>query len=210
MTLLITFSLASTAYCITAQEIVENIQKIYDDADDYTAEFYQESEMSSIKRVQKAEGVVYFKKKGKMYWEYKKPTRQKVISNGKKMWLYQPDINQVQEFNYNDLEAGKAQSSFLNGIGKLSEEFDIEFKGDKVEGNLVLDLKSKEESSFKNMKMYIDSENYNIVKTFTTDAYGNTNSITFKNIRFNTGVADDFFVFKAPKGVNIVTQPTDQ
>ena len=103
------------------------------------------------------------------------------------------------------------ESSFLNGIGKLSEEFDIEFKGEKVEGNLVLDLKSKEkESSFKNMKMYVDSENYNIVKTFTKDAYGNTNSITFKNIRFNTGVADDFFVFKVPEGVNVVIQPTDQ
>lgn len=211
MVLAVFFSLTSIAYCITTEEIVENIQNIYDNAADYKADFHQESEMGTIKKVQNAVGVVYFKKKGKMYWEYKEPIQQKVISNGEKMWLYQPDINQVQEFNYNTLEASKAESSFLNGIGKLSDEFEIEYSGQIIKGNYLLDLKSKgKETSFKSIKMYVDSENYNIVRTVTIDAYGNTNSITFENIKFNTGVDDDFFVFKVPEGVNVVTQSTDQ
>lgn len=211
MVFTILFSFAASAYSITTEDIVEKIQNIYDNAVDYKADFYQESEMGTIKRIQKAVGVVYFKKKGKMYWEYKEPTQQKVISNGKKMWLYQPDINQVQEFNYNSLETNKAQNSFLNGIGKLSDEFEIEYSGQIIKGNFLLDLKSKEkETTFKKIKMYVDTENFNIVKTITTDAYGNTNSITFENIKFNTGVDDDFFVFKVPEGVNVVKQPTSQ
>ena len=205
------FSFAASAYCITTEEIVEKIQNIYDNAVDYKADFYQESEMGTIKKVQKAVGVVHFKKKGKMYWEYKEPTQQKVISNGEKMWLYQPDINQVQEFNYNSLETSKAESTFLNGIGKLSDEFEIEYSGQIIKGNFLLDLKSKEkETSFKKIKMYVDTENFNIVKTITSDAYGNTNSITFENIKFNTGVEDEFFVFEVPEGVNVVKQPKSQ
>ena len=47
-----------------------------------------------MKRPQKGEGKVYFKKKGMMRWDYQVPN-QKLISNGQTLWYYQPEENQV-------------------------------------------------------------------------------------------------------------------
>jgi outer membrane lipoprotein carrier protein len=205
------FSFASFAYCITADEIVAKIQKLYDEAGDYTADFHQESEMGSINRVQKASGTAYFKKHGRMYWEYKEPMQQKFVSNGKKVWLYQPDMNQVQVFDYKSLNLSNTENSFLDGIGKLIQDFDVSYQGEDDDKNQVLDLKPKENTTvgFKSMRMLIDSGTYNIVKTTTTDAYGNKNTIIFKNFKFNNNIADDFFDFKVPEGVHVVTPPAD-
>lgn len=202
---------SKSAFALSKDEIVINIQKIYDNATDYSAEFFQESELGSIKRVQKALGEVYFKKNGRMCWEYKNPIPQKIISNGAVMWIYQPDMNQVQQFDYKSLEMSSTANSFLNGIGKLMKDFDIKLLAESIEGYLVLDLKAKEDMpGVASVQMHVNPDNYNIIKTITTDAYGNKNSITFKNIKFNTGVEDDFFEFKAPEGVQVVTPPKAQ
>ncbi len=200
--------ISQNAYGITADEIVKNVQNIYDNASDYTAAFYQESELGAIKRVQKATGRVYFKKNGRMYWEYLQPMQQKVISNGTKMWIYQPDMNQVQVFDYSGIDMSRTANSFLNGIGKLMNDFDISFTGEEIEGNLVLDMTPKESGiGFKSMRMFVGKESYNIVRTVTVDAYGNKNSVAFKDIRFDVGTPDDFFDFKIPDGAIVVTPP---
>ena len=193
---------------ITAEEIIAKIQKAYDSAEDYKAEFYQENMITSIKRVKKALGVAYFKKNGRMYWEYKEPEKQKFISNGKMVWLYQPEINQVQQFEFNSLNLSNTEKSFLDGIGSLISDFDAEYKGEEIEGNMVLILTPKGDGvGFKSMRMLINKETYKIVSTTTTDVYGNLNTITFRKVEFNTGISDDFFDFKVPEGVHIVTPP---
>ena len=202
---------ASAAFAESAADIIKSIQGVYDKAVDYSADFYQRSEVVSTKRAMKAAGTVHFKKNGRMYWEYTKPMKQKIIANADTMWIYEPDMNQVQQFDKKALGMSKTASSFLNGIGKLMDDFDVTYSGKDDNGYLILDMVPKDEAAgFTDMKMYVDRATHNIVKTVTTDAYGNTNSIAFQNITFDTGVKDEFFDFKVPEGVHIVTPPASQ
>ncbi len=209
VTLLLIVATASTAFSITKDEIVANLQKKYDKVEDYSADFIQKTEMVSVSRVKRAKGTVYFKKNGRMNWEYTQPVKQNVISNGKKMWIYQPELNQVQEFDYAGLDMSKTANSFLNGIGRLKDDFEISFSDEVASEYYVLELVPKEDTlGFEMMKVYIMNMAFIISKTVTYDEYENTNTIVFKNIKFNTGVADDFFDFKVPEGVHVVTPPS--
>ncbi|MBI5441617.1 MAG: outer membrane lipoprotein carrier protein LolA, partial [Deltaproteobacteria bacterium] len=41
----------------------------------------------------------------------------------------------------------------------------------------------------------------------TEDPLGNRTRIEFKDLRWNTGVRDDLFAFKPPKGVEVMEMP---
>jgi len=91
----------------------------------------------------KAEGTVYLKKGGKMRWEYRSPAPQQIISDGTYLWVYTPELNQVNKGDAPKALAGPA-GSFLQGLGKVREEFSVRFlnPANKTDasGRPVLDL----------------------------------------------------------------------
>ena len=130
---------------------------------DYSADFSQESRIASLDRRQQAKGRVEVafdyrpERSGetvptvKFLWQYDTPTIQKIISNGKTMWVYLPensqvilsDIDQIKQADQNDPMA------FLTGLGNLSRDFAIGWAepGQDVDGNYVLEMTPRRSSS---------------------------------------------------------------
>jgi chaperone LolA len=94
-TLAALIGLAMECYGLSVDELITNIQRTYDRITDIQARFDQEYINKSLNQVKRAEGRVYFKKSGMMRWEYHKPLRQEIVSDGSMIWHYQPDDNQV-------------------------------------------------------------------------------------------------------------------
>jgi outer membrane lipoprotein carrier protein len=78
----------------TGEAVLAEIQNRYESTNDLEAGFLQEYVGKVMKRPQRGEGKVYFKKNGMMRWDYRTPN-QKLISNGRTLWYYQPEENQV-------------------------------------------------------------------------------------------------------------------
>ncbi len=47
------------------------------------------------RELERANGVLYLKKPGKFYWNYQHPYSQKIITNGKILWIFDEDLEQV-------------------------------------------------------------------------------------------------------------------
>ena len=47
------------------------------------------------RELERASGVLYLKKPGKFYWNYQHPYSQKIITNGKILWIFDEDLEQV-------------------------------------------------------------------------------------------------------------------
>src|SRR3972149_2814891 len=94
-----------------------------------------------------ARGTVYLKRGGKLRWEYAEPTPQQIVSDGRKLWIYTPALNQGNGGDAPAALAGPA-GSFLAGLGRLREQFGVRFLNPAVprdgEGNWVLDLTPKQ------------------------------------------------------------------
>jgi len=136
---------------------------------DYTADFFQESKIASLDRLQRARGQVkvrfdYSSRPGKVptvmfHWEYQEPTRQELISDGKTLWVYLPENNQVI---LSDIEmVSKARDNdpmtFLTGLGQLSRDFLISWAEPNrdVEGNYVLDLRPRRTTALINRMVIV-------------------------------------------------------
>jgi len=193
------------------EDAIARIEEVYSKLSDLKGEFNQSSFNKSLNQSIPATGVVYLKKGGKMRWEYTAPSPQQIVSDGKSLWVYTPELNQVNVGAAPKALAGPA-GSFLAGLGKLREHFNVRFlnPAQKVdgEGNVVLDLTPKQpEPTFARLIVAVDPREWLVRRAEIFDQFENTVTMRFTKVTPNSGLPDRLFAFVAPKGVATVPLP---
>ena len=187
-----------------AEAIVDSLQKNYDTTTDFTADFQQETEVKNINRTLKASGKLSFKRPGKMLWNYDEPKGQFVIADGKFLYFYQPDQNQVIKSPLKNAFRGDIPLSFLLGLGNLKKDFTATLQSS--DGNLyVLRLAPKGEAGgFSEILLAVNKESFDIVWVSVHDAANNVTTLRFANMRKGVGVKDSLFQVQIPNGADVV------
>ncbi len=201
---------------------------------DFQGDFFQQSQIAAIERVQRGRGYVSFRfdYRGEsavplamFRWEYQEPTRQEVVSNAKTMWVYLPENRQVILSDVQMVTQQRADNpmTFLTGLGNLSRDFSVRWAmpDHDQEGNYILELKPRRISSLiQSLQIIVDRRavldfveknqvgNYfPILATTVVDPANNSTTIEFSDVRFNQGLSAGFFEFIRPAGVEVV-RPT--
>ena len=141
-------------------------------------------------------------------WEYTEPTPQEIVSDGRKLWVYTPALNQVNVGDALEALAGPA-GSFLAGLGRLRAEFDVRFlnpaqpKDDG--GNWVLDLTPKQPlPTLARLILAVDAKTWELRTAVVYDQFENTVTMRFAKVAINSSLPDGLFTFVTPKGVATV------
>jgi outer membrane lipoprotein carrier protein len=189
-------------------DVVREIEAVYGRMTDLRADFTQTAFNKSLNQTIPARGTVYLKKGGKLRWEYTEPTPQEIVSDGKKLWVYTPTLNQANVADAPEALAGPA-GSFLAGLGRLRTEFQVRFldpaQPKDTEGNWALDLTPKQPlPTLTRLLLSVDPKSWEIRKAVVHDRFENTVTMRFSKMAVNSGLPDRTFTFVAPKGVVIV------
>jgi outer membrane lipoprotein carrier protein len=194
---------------LSLEEVVAKVQEQYEIHSDYKANFAQESMIKSLGKKQLAEGVVYFKKPGKMRWIYRRPTKQEIISDGKTLWTYRPEDKQVAVSKMTQAFQSKAPSTFLAGIGNLQRDFQARWSKEPSSGSdYFLELTPREaQGSLEKLFLVVERDSFKILQAKIQDVMGNITQIHFSKIHFNNNLSDSFFQFTPPKDAEVFTFP---
>jgi outer membrane lipoprotein carrier protein len=189
------------------EDVVAGLERAYLRLSDLRADFSQSAFNKSLGQTIRAEGTVYLKKGGKMRWEYRTPSPQQIVSDGKSLWVYTPELRQVNVSEAPRALAGPA-GSFLAGLGRLREEFSIRFlnplRVDEA-GRPVLDLRPKVPTPvLTRLILSVDPKEYLVRKAVLYDQLENTVTMSFAKVAVNGNLPDALFVFTPPKGVAVV------
>jgi len=188
-------------------EVVRGIEAQYGKMTDLRAEFSQTAFNKSLNQNLPAQGTVYLKKGGKLRWEYSQPTPHEIVSDGKKLWVYTPSLNQVNVGEAPEVLAGPA-GSFLAGLGKLREHFSVRFLNPAqpidAEGNYVLDLTPKHPLPTLSRLILAVGKEFQLKKAVVHDQFENTVTMKFAKLAVNSNLPDKLFTFVAPQGVSTV------
>jgi outer membrane lipoprotein carrier protein len=208
LTLLAVLWLAGSAAAQTLEEVVAGLESTYGRITDLKADFTQVSNNKSLGQDIKAEGTVLLKKGGKMRWDYKSPSPQQIVSDGTSLWVYTPELNQVNKGDAPKALAGPA-GSFLAGLGRVREEFTVRFLNPaaKVDGagRYGLDLTPRNPTPFlTRLVLSVDPKDFIVRQAVLYDQLGNTVTMNFTRVVTNTGLADTLFAFTPPKGAAVV------
>jgi outer membrane lipoprotein carrier protein len=186
-------------------QVVNAVESTYGKMSDLQADFTQVARNKSLGQDVKAEGTVYLKKGGKMRWDYKSPAPQQIVSDGTYLWVYTPELNQVNKGDAPKALAGPA-GSFLQGLGKVREEFSVRFlnPANKTDasGRPVLDLTPKKPTPLlTRLVLTVDPKDHYLVRQAVLyDQLQNTVTMSFNRIALNPGLSDTLFTFTPPKG----------
>ena len=189
-------------------QVVSGIEATYGKISDLRAEFTQAAYNKSLGQDIKAEGTVYLKKGGKMRWDYKSPSPQQIVSDGSSLWVYTPELNQVNKGSAPKALAGPA-GSFLAGLGRVRDEFSVRFlnPASKVDasGRPVIDLVPKNPTPLlTRLVLHVDPKDYVVRQAVLYDQFQNTVTMTFNKVTINPSLADSLFVFTPPPGAAVV------
>ena len=77
------------------EQILDRMEKHYT-GNNFQAEFIQESTVKAMDITDFASGKIFVRYPGKMRWEYEKPEKQVIITDGIKLWIYRPADNQAR------------------------------------------------------------------------------------------------------------------
>ena len=188
----------------SADQIVERLQKNYDATVDFVADFRQETQVKTLNRTLKAWGKLSFKRPGKMLWRYEEPKGQFVLADGKHLYFYQPEQNQVIKTPLKNAFRSDIPLSFLLGIGNLKRDFNASLKGTE-DNQYVLRLEPKGEAGgFSEVLVGVSQSTSDIVWVSVRDAVSNVTSIRFSGMRKGVGVQESLFRLEVPEGADIV------
>ena len=205
------FGLATECYGLSVDELITNVQRNYDRITDIQARFAQEYINKSLSQVKRGEGRVYFKKSGMMRWEYRKPVRQEIVSDGSMIWHYQPDDNQVIVGEISKTIRAKLSIAFLSGEGDLRRDFRVlspTGESQREDTWYLLELAPVEpQVDIQRLVLRIDPKRYLIVQTDIYDAFENVNRIRFSRIKIDHNLPDSLFTFIIPPGAQVLRSP---
>lgn len=199
---------AALAHAQELDQVVAGLESTYGKITDLRAEFTQVAHNKSLGQDIKAEGVVYLKKGGKMRWDYKSPSPQQIVSDGASLWVYTPELNQVNTGSAPKALAGPA-GSFLAGLGRVRDEFNVRFLNPAVKvdaaGRPVLDLTPKSPTPLlTRLVLAVDPTGYVVRQAVLYDQFQNTVTMTFSKVALDAGLSDGLFTFTPPKGAAVV------
>lgn len=138
-------------------------------------------------------------------WETTSPTKQLIVADGEKVWIYDPDLEQVTVRSQGTEEA-HSPLTVLTDLSQLDRDFTPSEQGEH-DGLTWLRLKPKDkDSQFAYCDLGFDAKN--LARMRFEDSLGNTTEIRFADWQRDPKLQPDAFTFTPPKGVDVIGDPT--
>jgi len=188
----------------SAEQIVDSLQKNYDATVDFVADFRQETEVRTLNRSLKAWGKLTFKRPGRMLWRYEEPKGQFVLADGKNLYFYQPEQNQVIKSPLKNAFRSDIPLSFLLGIGNLKRDFNATLKGIEAKQYVLLLEPKGESGGFSEVLVGVSRATSDLLWVSVRDAVNNLTTIRLSDMRKGVGVKESLFQFEIPEGADLV------
>ena len=191
---------------LDVKTVVAEVQKRYDAAGDFRARFTQTLTNPGLGRKTNSAGEVMFKKPGRMRWDYTAPEKKEFVSDGRRIYSYIPADKQVILSTVPPDDEATTAVLFLAGKGNLTRDFKVSYAegGGADTWTLRLDPKQKQRE-YDWLVLQVDRASLQIRGLTAADQEGGRSTFTFTNYRENAGIADSVFVFKIPKGTDVIT-----
>ncbi len=196
---------------VTVSDIVKKIKTTYGELESYQADFVINSSKMGKKSTQR--GVLRFKAPDRLLMDFYQPSRQKIISNGKMMWVYIPSMNVVAEQDLKS-DSGLFSSGSREGLKRLFSKYHYRFaskeqpepqkNGTKM---YTLILKQKESrSGYRTIKLWV-SEDFFIREAEGVTSSGKTVKISLNKIKTNVDLPNGLFKFDIPARARVIKNP---
>lgn len=158
-------------------------------------------------RTKISSGSFEFQRPGKFRFNYVKPFEQLIVADGKTLWLYDADLNQVTE-RAQAQALGSTPAAILTSatdLKALKADFELsnEPNGDGMEW--VLANPKQKGGQLKSVRIGFTPEGQ-LAALSIEDSFGQHSLMKFQSLQTQVSLPASTFQFKAPKGADVLKQ----
>lgn len=136
-------------------------------------------------------------------WEYQKPYPQLIVADGKTVWVYDPDLEQVTRRPQGEAEQDSPLAVLVDP-SRLERDYAVEDGGSSGGLDWVM-LKPKAgggDAPFESARIGLDASG--VARMDIVDALGQRTEIEFHGWKRNPAFSRDTFSFTPPPGVDVI------
>ncbi|WP_404441174.1 outer membrane lipoprotein chaperone LolA [Stutzerimonas chloritidismutans] len=182
---------------------VKRLTGLLQKAETLTGRFSQLSLDGTGTQLQETSGEMALKRPGQFRWHTDEPMEQLLISNGKKVWLYDPDLEQVT-IQTLDQRLTHTPALLLSGdVSAISENFNVSHQQAGEVIDFTLTPKAKD-TLFDTLRLSFRGDIINDMQM--VDGVGQRTNILFQGVRLNEPLKADLFTFEIPEGTDVISE----
>jgi outer membrane lipoprotein carrier protein len=166
-----------------------------------TARFDQEVYDRGGKVVERASGTFAFARPGKFRWTYEKPHKQVLVGDGAKLWIHDPDLNQVSVKRV-DKAISSTPAALLAGKDDITALFTLRDAG-TADGLAWVEATPKtQDTGFERVRLGLQGRTLAAMEL--QDQLGGRTLLRFSDLKSNARVPADTFKFTPPAGADVI------
>jgi outer membrane lipoprotein carrier protein len=207
--------LLSTAGQTTdVHQIVGRLEERYNRATTLRATFL-ERYTETGRTTREEAGTVFFRRPGKMRWEYESPEQKLFVSDGRTVWFYVPGDRTVVRAPVKETSDWRLPFALLTrkaALSRICSRIDLESRAGATESNhVILRCVPKERGeSLREILIGVDAQTGELERVVIRERAGIEIDFRFADWMWDLPLAESAFRFTAPAGVAIVNGPAAQ
>lgn len=198
-----TLALAVLAFlpALTHAGAVDQLHDFLKNTKTLRADFAQAVIAKNGRKPQQSSGVVAISRPGKLRWEIQKPYPQLVVGDGEKVWIHDPELQQVTVRKAGQAIGG-SPAALLSGSNELEKNFTLKEAGES-EGMAWVEATPKaNDSGFERVRLGFAGNDLKAMELL--DSFGQTTLIRFSRVERNPALPASTFKFTPPAGADVV------
>lgn len=188
---------------LASADDVQNFRAFFQNTTSMRAKFHQTVVDNLGRKVQEVTGSMQLQRPGKFRWDYDAPYVQLIVGDGKKVWLFDPDLNQVTVRPL-DKVLGSSPAALLAGNKDIDKTFDLKSVGQQDQLNWIEALPKEKESGFE--RVMLGFKGNTLAEMEMRDSFGQITVIEFSGQQLNPKLDAKSFVFSPPKGADVLSE----
>ena len=191
-------------FVLTSMQLhASELTKYFNNLNSFQATFIQTIFSANNDAKKFSKGLIVVKSPNKFYLQYVKPFKLLYVADGKKLWSYDEDLEQIVVKVQGDILIN-SPAMLLGNTKNLTKSYRIEKTG-VVEGWLWFELTPKQETgNFETISLAFAGNKLKAMEM--RDNFGQTTRLEFSNIIKNPKLTKHTFKFVPPEGVDIIGQ----
>lgn len=195
-------------------DIVVKMKKRFKEMQTLQANFHIQTEEN--RKITHARGLMYYKENGKINLTFHQPAGDKIVSDGRRLWIYIANINALAVQDLSNQKNGKSiyDTVSYDGLVALFKKYHYSFRTpqqpEQKDGKnyYVFQLKEKVASgSFRSMLIYVSPDDYLIRFVEASSASGRKVHLKLSSIKLDEDLPNSFFSYETKGNTRVIENP---
>ena len=179
----------------------DSLRRFFNEVNSFSARFSQVVLDEQLSPIQESSGTLWIERPNKFRWDYEKPYKQKIVADGKRLWVYDVGLQQVTVRGLSG-GLGDTPAMLLAGKGRLDENFKIKALSRQNDVEWVQLTPRRKDSGYEDIRIGFVKGKLHALEM--VDGFGHVTRVTLESPRENVRIESTRFSFTPPEGVDVV------